>query len=138
MQPNGRHANRCHLIREDHLIASDLRFVHRCHASPNVDARNSPRNNPTVQSVSTSREELTKAGADTDDILGHAREGATNLRLLHHCRQKGQCRNCSQSCRCHGQTLHQKGATWIMTRRALHKQMWHTGEPPTSPFWSVL
>ena len=30
-------------ILEDHLIASDLRFVHWCHASP----RNNPRNNPT-------------------------------------------------------------------------------------------
>ena len=36
-------------IREDHLIASSLRFVHWCHASPNVDARNNPRNDPTVR-----------------------------------------------------------------------------------------
>ena len=36
-------------IREDHLIASGLRFVHWCHASPNVDARNNPRNDPTVR-----------------------------------------------------------------------------------------
>ena len=36
-------------IQEDHLIASGLRFVHWCHASPNVDARNNPSNDPTVR-----------------------------------------------------------------------------------------
>ena len=36
-------------IREDHLIASGLRVVQWYHASVNVDARNNPKNNPTVQ-----------------------------------------------------------------------------------------
>ena len=36
-------------IREDQLIASGLRFVQRRHASPNVDARKDPKNNPTVR-----------------------------------------------------------------------------------------
>ena len=69
-------------IREDHLIASGLRFVHWCHASPNVDARNNPRNNPTVRVYQHLEDKLTKAGADTDDILAltTTREGATNLR----------------------------------------------------------
>ena len=69
-------------IREDHLIASGLRFVHWCHASPNVDARNNPRNNPTVRVYQYLEDKLTKAGADTDDILAltTTREGATNLR----------------------------------------------------------
>ena len=35
-------------IREDHRIASGLRFVHWCHASPNVHARHNPKNDPTV------------------------------------------------------------------------------------------
>ena len=69
-------------IREDHLIASGLRFVHWRHASPNVDARNNPRNNPTVRVYQHLEDKLTKAGADTDDILAltTTREGATNLR----------------------------------------------------------
>ena len=69
-------------IREDHLIASGLRFVHWCHASPNVDARNNPRNNPTVRVYQHLEDKLTKAGADTDDVLAltTTREGATNLR----------------------------------------------------------
>ena len=69
-------------IREDHLIASDLRFVHWCHASPNVDARNNPRNNPTVRVYQHLEDKLTQAGADTDDILAltTTREGATNPR----------------------------------------------------------
>ena len=48
-------------IREDRWIATGLRFVHWCHASPNVQ---------------------TKAGSDADDILAltTTREGATNLR----------------------------------------------------------
>ena len=62
-------------IREDHLIASGLRFVHWCHASPNVDARNNPRNNPTVRVYQHLEDKLTKAGA-----LTTSREGATNLR----------------------------------------------------------
>ena len=56
-------------IREDHLIASDLRFVHWCHASPNLDARNNPRNDPTVRVCQHLEDKLTQAGADTYDIL---------------------------------------------------------------------
>ena len=69
-------------IREDHLIASGLRFVHWCHASPNVHARHNPRNDPTVRVYQHLEDQLTKAGADTDDILAltTTREGATNLR----------------------------------------------------------
>ena len=69
-------------IREDHLIASGLRFVHWCHASPNVNARNNPRNDPTVQVYQHLEDKLAKAEADTDDILAltTTREGATNLR----------------------------------------------------------
>ena len=69
-------------IREDHRIASGLRFVHWCHASPNVHARHNPRNDPTVRVYQHLEDQLTKAGADTDDILAltTTREGATNLR----------------------------------------------------------
>ena len=69
-------------IREDHLIAAGLRFVHWCHASPNVHARHNPKNDPTVRVYQHLEDQLTKAGADTDDILAltTTREGATNLR----------------------------------------------------------
>ena len=69
-------------IREDHRIASGLRFVHWCHASPNVHARHNPKNDPTVRVYRHLEDQLTKAGADTDDILAltTTREGATNLR----------------------------------------------------------
>ena len=69
-------------IREDHWIASGLRFVHWCHASPNVQARQNPKNDPTVRVYQHLEDQLTKAGADTDDILAltTTREGATNLR----------------------------------------------------------
>ena len=69
-------------IREDHLIASGLRFVHWSHASPNVHARHNPKNDPTVRVYQHLEDQLTKAGADTDDILAltTTREGATNLR----------------------------------------------------------
>ena len=69
-------------IREHRLIASDLRFVHWCHASPNVHARHNPRNDPAVRVCQHLEDQLTKAGADTDDILAltTTREGATNLR----------------------------------------------------------
>ena len=69
-------------IREDHLIASGLRFVHWCHASANVHARHNPKNDPTVRVYQHLEDQLTKAGADTDDILAltTTREGATNLR----------------------------------------------------------
>ena len=56
-------------IREDHLIASDLRFVHWCHAWPNVGRKEYPRNNPTVRVYQHLEDKLAKAGADTDDIL---------------------------------------------------------------------
>ena len=67
-------------IRADHLIASGLRFVHWCHASPNVHARHNPRNDPTVRVYQHLEDQLTKA--DTDDILAltTTREGATSLR----------------------------------------------------------
>ena len=69
-------------IREDHWIASGLRFVHWCHASPNVQARQNPKNDPTVRVYQHLEDQLTKAGAETDDILAltTTREGATNLR----------------------------------------------------------
>ena len=69
-------------IREDHWIATGLRFVHWCHASPNVQARQNPKNDPTVRVYQHLEDQLTKAGSDTDDILAltTTREGATNLR----------------------------------------------------------
>ena len=69
-------------IREDHWIATGLRFVHWCHASPNVQARQNPNNDPTVRVYQHLEDQLTKAGSDTDDILAltTTREGATNLR----------------------------------------------------------
>ena len=36
-------------IREDQRIATGLRFVHWCHASPNVQARQNPNNDPAVR-----------------------------------------------------------------------------------------
>ena len=36
-------------IRENHKIASGLRFIHWCHASPNVQAKQNPKNDPTVR-----------------------------------------------------------------------------------------
>ena len=68
-------------IREDHKIASGLRFVHWCHASPNVQAKQNPKNDPTVRVYQRIEDQLTKAGSDTDDILAltTTREGATNL-----------------------------------------------------------
>ena len=69
-------------IREDQWIATGLRFVHWCHASPNVQARQNPNNDPTVRVYQHLEDQLTKAGSDTDDILAltTTREGATNLR----------------------------------------------------------
>ena len=71
-------------IREDHWIASGLRFVHWCHASPNVQARQNPKNDPTVRVYQHLEDQLTKAGADTDDILAltTTREGALPARRL--------------------------------------------------------
>ena len=69
-------------IREDHKIASGLRFIHWCHASPNVQAKQNPKNDPTVRVYQHIEDQLTKAGSDADDILAltTTREGATNLR----------------------------------------------------------
>ena len=69
-------------IREDQWIATGLRFVHWCHASPNVQARQNPNNDPTVRVYQHLEDQLAKAGSDTDDILAltTTREGATNLR----------------------------------------------------------
>ena len=69
-------------IREDHWIATGQRFVHWCHASPNVQALQNPNNDPTVRVYQHLEDQLTKAGSDTDDILAltTTREGATNLR----------------------------------------------------------
>ena len=69
-------------IREDQLIASGLRFVQRRHASPNIDARKEPKNNPTVRVYQHLEDELTRAGAGNEGILAltTTREGAQNLR----------------------------------------------------------
>ena len=69
-------------IREDHKIASGLRFIHWCHASPNVQAKQNPKNDPTVRVYQHIEDQLTRAGSEADDILAltTTREGATNLR----------------------------------------------------------
>ena len=69
-------------IREDQRIATGLRFVHWCHASPNVQARQNSNNDPTVRVYQHLEDQLAKTGSDTDDILAltTTREGATNLR----------------------------------------------------------
>ena len=69
-------------IREDQRIATGLRFVHWCHASPNVQARQNPNNDPTVRVYQHLEDQLANAGSDTADILAltTTREGATNLR----------------------------------------------------------
>ena len=69
-------------IREDQRIATGLRFVHWCHASPNLQALQNPNNDPTVRVYQHLEDQLAKAGSDTEDILAltTTREGATNLR----------------------------------------------------------
>ena len=69
-------------IREDHKIASGLRFIHWRHASPNVQAKQNPKNDPTVRVYQHIEDQLTRAGSEADDILAltTTREGATNLR----------------------------------------------------------
>ena len=69
-------------IREDHLIASGLRFVQWRHASPNIDARKEPKNNPTVKVYQLLEDELARARAGTEGILAltTTREAAQNLR----------------------------------------------------------
>ena len=69
-------------IREDHLIASGLRFVQWRHASPNIDARKEPKNNPTVKVYQLLEDELARARAGTEGILAltTTREAALNLR----------------------------------------------------------
>ena len=69
-------------IREDQRIATGLRFVHWCHNSPNLQARQNPNNDPTVRVYQCLEDQLAKAGSATEDILAltTTREGATNLR----------------------------------------------------------
>ena len=69
-------------IREDQRIATGLRFVHWCHASPNLQAQQNPNNDPTVRVYQHLEDQLAKAGSDAEDILAltTTREGATNLR----------------------------------------------------------
>ena len=69
-------------MREDQLIASGLRFVQWRHASPNIDARKKPKNNPTARVYQHLEDELTRAGAGNEGILAltTTREGAQNLR----------------------------------------------------------
>ena len=69
-------------IRENQLIASGLRFGHWQHDSDNVDARNDPKNNPTVCVYQHLEDALTKAGAGNEGILAltTTRDGAQNLR----------------------------------------------------------
>ena len=69
-------------IREDQKIATGLRFVHWCHTSPKLQARQNPNNDPTVRVYQHLEDQLAKAGSDTEDILAltTTREGATNLR----------------------------------------------------------
>ena len=69
-------------IREDHLIASGLRFVQWRHASPNIDARKEPKNNPAVKVYQLLEDELARARAGTEGILAltTTREAAQNLR----------------------------------------------------------
>ena len=69
-------------IRENHKIASGLRFIHWCHASPNVQAKQNPKNDPTVRVYQHIKDQLTRAGSEADNILAltTTREGATNLR----------------------------------------------------------
>ena len=68
--------------REDQRIATGLRFVHWCHASPNLQARQNPNNDPAVRVYQHLEDQLAKAGSDTEDILAltTTREGATNRR----------------------------------------------------------
>ena len=69
-------------IREDQRIATGLRFVHCYHASPNLQARQNPNNDPAVRVYQHLEDQLAKAGSDTEDIwaLTTTREGATNPR----------------------------------------------------------
>ena len=52
------------------------------HASPNVQAKQNPKNDPTVRVYQHIEDQLTRAGSEADDILAltTTREGATNLR----------------------------------------------------------
>ena len=51
-------------IREDQRIATRPRFVHWCHASPNVQAPQNPNNDPTVRVCQHLEDQLAKAGSD--------------------------------------------------------------------------
>ena len=95
-------------IREDQRITTGLRFVHWCHASPNLQARQNPNNDPTVRVYQHLEDQLAKAGSDTEDILALTPSGRGHepTQLFLHCRQEGECRDCSQGGRRHGQALH--------------------------------
>ena len=83
LQPPGRHlANRHHLNTGRPIDCCGLRFVQWRHASPNVDARKDPKNNPMVRVYQHLEDELTRAGAGNEGILAltTTREGAQNLR----------------------------------------------------------
>ena len=129
-------------IREDHLVASDPRFVHWCHASPMCTQDTTQRTILPCECVFSSKtnlpkQELTPTTSWPLQPPEKQRICATTSPLP----TKGLRRDCSQSCRCQRQALHRypvnlplaRGATWIMTRSASHVQMWHTAEPPTSP-----
>ena len=75
-------------IREDHKIASGLRFIHWCHASPNVQAKQNPKNDPTVQVYQHIEDQLTRAGSEADDILAltTTEKGHESTQLFLHCR----------------------------------------------------
>ena len=90
-------------IREDQKIATGLRFVHWCHTSPKLQARQNPNNDPTVRVYQHLEDQLAKAGSDTEDILAltTTREGATNLRNYFSIAE-GKCRDGSQGGRRHG------------------------------------
>ena len=49
------------------------------------------RNDPTVRVYQHLKDQLTKAGADTDDILALTTtgRGSESTQLLHYCKQKG-------------------------------------------------
>ena len=83
MQPNGRYlAIRYHLNPRGSTDCHRSTLCPRCHASPNLQARQNPNNDPTVRVYQHLEDQLAKAGSDTEDILAltTTREGATNLR----------------------------------------------------------
>ena len=131
-------------IREDHLIASGQRFDW-CHASSNVHASITQEMTLTMRVYQHLEDQLTKAGADTDDILALTTTGK-ELRIsitsplqtkrpmqkLQSKLQVPRPNTASLFTGCQPSSV-AKDTTWIMTRSASHEQMWHTPEPPTSP-----